>query len=138
MNTAEALDRIYKRDGALTAESVVREARKKSSPLHAHFTWDDTEAAIKWREQQARVLIARFKIEVETQPDITKRVRRFTHLREIGYVGTADALADPTMRDLVFEQAVREVQAFRRKYEALVDVEKVWATAAPAPDSLAA
>lgn len=133
MTVLAALEKIYDRDGCLTAEAVVREARKKSSPLHDQFTWDDTKAATKWREQQARTLIHRFKIEVETQPDVVHRVRRFTHLRDFGYVATEDALADPVKRDLVFEQALHELQSFRRKYEALVDVEAVWAASSAPP-----
>lgn len=56
------LERIYKRDGALTATAVLKEAAQKGSPLHEHFTWDDSEAAQQWRLVQARNLIKRVKV----------------------------------------------------------------------------
>lgn len=126
---AEELERIYQRDGHLTPATVVAEAKSPKSPLHSHFTWDDSEAAHQWRLQQGRVLIASIKIEVETQPDIVQRVRRFTHLGDEGYVGTPEALNNPMQRHLVFDQALRELESFRRKYEALIDVEQVWVAA---------
>lgn len=51
----------------LTAEAIVEEARKKRSPLHNFFDWDDSVAAHKWRLQQARVLINEVKVVVENE-----------------------------------------------------------------------
>jgi hypothetical protein len=48
--------RIYKEKG-LSAEMLVKEAEKKSSPLHSLFQWDEKRAAHQWRLQQARVII---------------------------------------------------------------------------------
>lgn len=36
-------------DGRLTPAEVLEEARNPESPLHDQFTWDDTEAAEKYR-----------------------------------------------------------------------------------------
>lgn len=41
----------------LRPEDVVGQARKKSSPLHDQFTWDDSQAADEYRKWQARLLI---------------------------------------------------------------------------------
>lgn len=52
------LEKIRVRNGGvLTPEAVVRAAKKSTSPLHQCFDWNDSEAAEKWRHQQARVLI---------------------------------------------------------------------------------
>jgi hypothetical protein len=53
----ERLAVLYARDGRLTPEQVVRDAKSLTSPLHDYFQWDDTKAALAWRTQQARVLI---------------------------------------------------------------------------------
>jgi len=45
------------RAGKLTAEDVVAAARKRESPLHGCFEWDDNKAAECWRLEQARGLI---------------------------------------------------------------------------------
>lgn len=52
-----ALEDIRARHGAIEAETVVEEARKKSNPLHNAFTWDDTEAARQHRLAEARQLV---------------------------------------------------------------------------------
>lgn len=51
------------RDGRLTAEAVVADARKKTSPIHDVFEWDDSKAAHSYRVGQARQLIASVEVE---------------------------------------------------------------------------
>lgn len=51
----------------LTPENLIKEAKKKSNPLHNLFEWDDTEAARKWRLQQGRLIINEIKIIVDTE-----------------------------------------------------------------------
>lgn len=123
-----ALVDVRDRHGTLTPEVVVKEASDPSSPLHGSFEWDDTEAAHQWRIQQARVLIGRFKVEVQVSPKKTVKCRQFTHVRSRDeYVPTEEALGDPEMRDVVLEQARRDLAALRRKYAALVDFDKLLA-----------
>jgi hypothetical protein len=43
--------------GNLTPESVLAAAQSANNPMHDWFDWSDTEAAEKWRLQQARLLI---------------------------------------------------------------------------------
>ena len=61
----EAIQAIYDRDGEVKASVVVTDACPVSSPLHDHFQWDDTLAAIEHRLGQARRLIRTVKIEYE-------------------------------------------------------------------------
>jgi hypothetical protein len=51
------------RDGRLTPEQVLTDARKKTSPIHDAFEWDDSKAAEQFRLSQARHLIARVEVE---------------------------------------------------------------------------
>lgn len=51
------LAEIEKRDGKLTPEAVVTEARSERSVLHRMFVWDDGKAAALYRLDQARTLI---------------------------------------------------------------------------------
>jgi hypothetical protein len=46
----------------LTAESLLEQAKNPKSSLHELFDWDNKEAGVKWRLQQARVLINEVKI----------------------------------------------------------------------------
>lgn len=74
------LERIRARNkGILTPDDVVMDARDESSPLHAFFTWDDTEAAHQFRLDQARTLIRNVKVEVTTT---TNRVAAPYYIRD--------------------------------------------------------
>lgn len=54
--------------GTITPAEVVEAAKDVTSPLHTYFTWDDSEAACKYREDEARVLIRSVRIVITTSP----------------------------------------------------------------------
>lgn len=55
---AVALERIERENGGvLEPRTVWMSARSESHPLHRKFTWNDTKAADKWRDEEARRLI---------------------------------------------------------------------------------
>jgi polynucleotide 5'-kinase involved in rRNA processing len=120
----QALLAIAKRDGTITPEVVVAEAADQTSPLHRVFEWDDSAAAEQWRLVQARSLMRRYRIVIETSEEETVKVRAFSHTGT-GYQRTDEAMAEPASRDFIFAQAVRELAALRRKYQALVDFDAV-------------
>jgi hypothetical protein len=51
--------------GRLTKDAVVQDARKKSSPLHSYFEWDDSIAGQRYRLVQAEELIGEVTVLVE-------------------------------------------------------------------------
>ena len=61
------LQSVRERRGELTPAIVVEEAKSDDSPLHDRFEWDDTEAARKHREHQARYLMNRIEVVVEVR-----------------------------------------------------------------------
>lgn len=120
-----ALQAIYDRDGKLTAEAVIAEASDPDSPLHGQFEWDDVTAGHSWRLTQARRLIARCRIVVETSPEKQIKVRAFTHVRSEGtYMPTAEVLRSDH-REEVLAQCRRDLAQLRAKYELLVDFDSV-------------
>eukprot|EP00919_Chromeraceae_sp_WS-2016_P011325 GHVR01026471.1.p1 GENE.GHVR01026471.1~~GHVR01026471.1.p1 ORF type:complete len:177 (+),score=29.08 GHVR01026471.1:399-929(+) len=50
------LERIRKAHGHLTPDVAISEAKRKRSPIHKAFNWDDGEAAHEYRKSQARNL----------------------------------------------------------------------------------
>ena len=58
--------------GRITPDAVVQAASDPGSPLHQYFEWDDSEAAQRYRVTQARVLLARVKIEYETNDHVVR------------------------------------------------------------------
>jgi len=75
----KVLTKIAKSNGGvLKVTDVLEEARKEDSVLHRYFEWDDTEAAERYRREQARALIQRCRIQlVETEP---VQIRAFVSL----------------------------------------------------------
>jgi hypothetical protein len=76
---------IEDRQGRLTPEQIVEAAQNTSSALHGCFCWDDSEAAHKYRIEQARELLKRVKIEIEYHE---------TTIRVVGYVRDPDSEAN--------------------------------------------
>ena len=95
--------------GVLKVEDVLQEAQDEGSILHRYFEWDDTEAAVQYRKQQARALIARCKITlIETEPI---HIRAFVSLptdREAGggYRLTSEVVSDAALK----AELIRDIQ----------------------------
>jgi hypothetical protein len=54
---AAEIRRIQRWLGAITPEAVVAAASEEGNPLHAAFEWDDTAAAARYRDVQARYML---------------------------------------------------------------------------------
>lgn len=132
---ADAIRDLAKKHGSITAEIVLKDAQKKSSPLHSHFDWDDTAAARKYRLIQAGELIRKIKVEYSVSENRTVRIRAFHNVSDEdageestgkGYFVTLDtALSVTSYRDQLLENCKRDMNAFRSKYAALNEVSEV-------------
>ena len=58
----EELERIRQRDGSITVDAALEEARSVHSPLHPLCTWDDDIAAENWRRDEMRRAIRSIKV----------------------------------------------------------------------------
>lgn len=112
--------------GNLDPATVVDAATPATSPLHDYFTWDDGEAADKWRLDEARQLIRRVRITVIPQPDTPPiRVRAFVSVDGAGenetraYRPLADVANDDELRERVLAEARRDLQLLTVKYRHL-------------------
>lgn len=145
-NTTEVfaeLTRIAKANrGRLTPEIVLKNARAQSSPIHNHFTWDDTIAASKYRLLEAAMLIRSVKVSVEMhdqdKPLITRAFVNVASNAPVNddndtegcapgiYVPLEVALKVDDYRTQMLENAGRELAAFRRKYSVLKELSGVF------------
>ena len=122
-----------KYDGVLTAELVLKEARKKTSPLHSHFVWDDSEAATQYRLIQAGELIRKVKVTYSPREDVSYKVRAFFNVVQVGdndegrkvYVPIKDALNTPSYREQLLAEAKRDADSFVKKYKVLNEVKDI-------------
>ena len=121
----EELERIKTANGELTANGIVDASRPKTAILHSIFSWNDTEAAEKWREQQARNMtdnLVTVCVIGSTREQVP--VRAFVHLQNdykpISVVTSSEDLTDQMLRN-----AMRELKSFEFKYKTLTQLAKV-------------
>lgn len=120
MSLLDTLTTIHQQHGSLTPALLVDLATDPEHPLHDRFTWDDTEAAHKWRIVQAGQLLR-----VVRLPDDPKRpnnLRAFVAIKgkdtpRAEYVPTEDAMADEFTRRLVLADMEREWRSLKRRYQ---------------------
>lgn len=141
----EELKRIAREnDGILKAETVVKVARHPASPLHDSFTWDDDEAAERWRLHQARNLI-RVSVEYlntgEVEPMKVSAFVSLTTDREQnggGYRLMVNVMNRKETREQLLNDALAELQVFESKYAALTELAAVFEASRKARKRIAA
>lgn len=109
-----------RRGGLLKPEDIVEEARDGESPLHKHFTWDDGEAADKYRLMEAQRLI---QVVVEYLPnDKSEKPRRvFVSLRKDratggGYRKMIDVLSNEELKAQLIDDFLEEMRFAQARY----------------------
>lgn len=111
--------------GKLYPHDVVEYARDPDTALHKRFTWDNTDAARKWRLYQAQEII---RVCVVILPNTDNPVRAYVSLstdrkpKKGFYRATADVMSSVSMKEIMMSDAKKELNAFAMKYETLQNV----------------
>lgn len=139
----DELTRLATEAGRLEPHDVVERARDENSPLHSFFTWNDDEAAEKYRLMQAGVLIRRIKITI-IRPDAkvpgelaVEQVRSFQSPeteRKHGkgpskggsYIPSSKIAKDPDLRRALIATVWKELAAVRKRYAEVSELQAVW------------
>lgn len=135
------LKRIEAENGILQAEKVVEAARPKKSILHNYFTWDNNEAAERWRIYQARNLI-RIVVQVIPGSDEKKTVNVFASLTSDrteeggGYRSIVNILSDAGMKRQLLQDALEDMKRFEERYESLKELAEIFAAFKKVRDGL--
>jgi hypothetical protein len=135
VSVREALIELHKKHGSLTPEIVVEAARPKTSPLHSSFEWNDKVAGEQYRLVQAAFLIRTVKVRREVRAGTESVVRAFVNVRPVVqqaadedeedaskkgvYVSIDQVLESEQWTRQMLDSAMRDLRAFRRKYETL-------------------
>jgi hypothetical protein len=102
---------------------IVDDARPEDSPLHDAFTWDDGEAADKFRLQEARHLcnsIIIIRDETPGAPEAPAIVSVVDHKTfDRAYVTTIEAYSDADYRKQMLADAKAGLLAWRHRYNQL-------------------
>ena len=129
----ERLEVLTSNDGKLRPEDVLKDAKKKRSPLHHCFEWDDTEAARQHRLAQARYVIRSIEIVIEHKdPGTPQSVAvNYVNLGERNqtepYTSIKTVMSDEVMRKRYVLSVLRELQALRVKYRDIKELADVFA-----------
>lgn len=114
------LERIAEKHGSLKPSSVVDESRQEGSILHKCFEWDDEQAAEKYRCRQAQDMIRNIVTVKIGQIDTLNPIRAFVSFRrEHEYVPIQQVLNSSAMLENMLDAAMKELEAFHRKFAAL-------------------
>lgn len=111
------LDRLAAQRQGLRPSEVVESAKRKASPLHGEFEWDNTKAGHEFRLMQARKLI---RLAITVEPETQAVIDRYVHVPAI-----QAEQDDPKAREgvyLLMSDVVRDDDKFARALSALVAI----------------
>lgn len=125
----DALEQVRKknRKGKLLPREVVESAANPESPLHSYFDWNDSSAAAKYRDWQARQLIASVEIVADNRFESSPvYVSLASDRLTSGYRAVKDVLQDDALRQEMLETALGELKAIQWRYERLKELAGVF------------
>lgn len=107
-------------EGNLSARALLDANRSPDAPLHNAFTWDDGEAAEKWRENEAGHII---RCLVVTREEVKEPIRQFVTVCRQGaeprYQSIETVISDSTASNALLELALADLVAYSNKYKVL-------------------
>ena len=129
----ETVARIEREEGSCHPARLVEAARPADSPLHPLFTWDDNEAAAKWRTHEARNVINSLEVTI-TRNGTAIDAPAFVSLHRpakdgddaVSYRSVSVVMLAPASAQDALSEALGKLNALRRRYEALTQLSGVW------------
>lgn len=131
----QALETLEGAFGGVTPAAVVQDAKPDAAPLHPCFEWDDSLAAEKHRDWQARYLLRSIVVVMKRDEDSEegeqpRTIRAFIPVIADGeeaksYRPINVVMADPCLKAQALQAARAELASFRRKYSDLEELGEV-------------
>ena len=117
--------------GRSTPGDIVEDARPEGSTLHDAFTWDDGEAAEKFRLQEARHLCSAI-IVIRDEDTGALQAPAFVSLVvnqtfDRAYVTTVEAYSNEMYRKQMLADAVSAIVSWKRRYSQLRELGHIFA-----------
>ena len=109
----------------VNAHNLVDVSRPEDAPLHKEFEWDDAVAGEKYREEQARSILRQV---IFYHPESQEPIRKYYHVYhdDPTYYPIDVILKKPDMREQLLKNALKDLEAFKRKYSQLVELAAVF------------
>lgn len=119
------INHLSEKEGFVTPEMVLEDAKNKNSPLHDYFDWNDREAAASWRIEQAKYLIRHIVVTIinDEKPETIRQFYSITPTSEMKsdaprvYVTLDSVLSDVDKRKEVIGYALRELEGWKARYK---------------------
>lgn len=112
----------------LTPKNLLDVSRPEDAPLHKEFEWDDSVAAERFREEQARHIINCLMIEAEVEtaePVMVKAYLNIDHGKK-SYESTLSIMSDEEKTQKALDTALAELIAVKKKWGYLTTLKKVF------------
>jgi len=129
----EEVQRLSDSDAGLKPEHLVEVAKSEESLLHPLFTWDDKEAAKKYRNHEARNVINSLRVtvqvedrEVQAPAFVSVGHTVMTQERGEGYRPVTVVINDPDFASEARADALSRLRAVRQRYASLEDLTPIW------------
>jgi hypothetical protein len=132
----EEIERVRESSGgSLAPRNVVDAARPADALLHSYFDWSDASAGERYREMQASHLIRSIVVVQSDGIEVTAPVRAFVSIQESradndnpeeagSYTSISEAVRIVSYREQMMRDALRDLDAYRMKYQLLADISK--------------
>jgi len=112
----QELEKIYSKEGELTAKVVLKYAKDKKNVLHSFFDWNDSTASNKWREHQARMLINVAVVEVRGKLIPAFEVVSVSQDKK-AYKSYSDIIDNEDFRQQIINRATKEIVNWKDTYQ---------------------
>lgn len=116
---------LANQDRMLHCNEVVAWAKKNTrSELHAALDWDDKSAAHKFRLSQVRQLITLHIVSADRAPQMVSLT--IDRKDGGGYRSISDVLAMPSLREIMLEDALLELERMKARFARVQELATVW------------
>lgn len=128
-------EEIYSISDSPTKEQIVDKARDENSELHDLFEWDDAVAAEEWRQEQAKNILRKLKVEfIQGDGEKEPATKEFRPVRLFfgnpndrkGFVSIFKIMEDKETYQNLLNKAKAELVAFENKYKMLEELNPIF------------
>jgi hypothetical protein len=121
MSLRDQLQKVYDEHGMLTPKLVVDLARDPDHELHSRFEWDDSVAAEKYRQEQARDLIRKVRVvyregDEKNPPQTIRAYHSVPDGDGYAYRSTDEVVHDPLLTKMLLAQMERDWKDLHRRW----------------------
>ena len=127
-NVAGKQCEVLEKTVGLTPKNLLDANRDENAPLHNEFEWRDDIAAEKYRENQARHIIACLCVRAETTSgEQSEPIRAFLKTApESEYQSLNVILQSADSHSAMLAMALKELKAFQKKYKTLAELKPLF------------